>query len=388
MKSKRRLLFLLVALALAGALWFSKPRLQRYALQWIVLHEDTPGEFAMREVVEQSADRAEALQKLWGTGRIVPREFVTSYLRDKSIYTMFSSIWPNMRSVAMEAVEYGDMDTQQAALTVLEATHDADAIPVALAMLTDVDPSVRYLAMISLQHAKDRRLVPVFMRMLEDKDAAVRSCAAGCLSLMTDEDFGLHFDAQGNDDGLAKWKTWWKGQKEKYAELTLPPAAKWSAAPLGPAPDFTLPDVDGNKIHMSDLKGKPVLLVFWTTWLAPCVRQVPSLAEFHRRRGNDAVILAITVDDLKDSETGKQHFGLEGTAAERVKRFMTDHQVPYRVVLDSDGRALGPYGGGDIPVSVWVDRNGIMRRRFMGVRSADVLEAMLDSLDATANKPS
>src|SRR5690348_15252263 len=162
-KSKKRLTFLIVGLLLAGGLWLAKPRLQRYALQWIVLHEDTPGDFAMRDVVEQSPDRAEALQKLWATGRIVPREFVTSYMRDKSIYTVFASIWPSMKPVALEAVCYGDMDTQQAALTVLEAMHDQNAVPIALAMLNDVDPQVRYQALLSLERSNDRRMVPIFI---------------------------------------------------------------------------------------------------------------------------------------------------------------------------------------------------------------------------------
>ena len=61
-------------------------------------------------------------------------------------------------------------------------------------------------------------------------------------------------------------------------------------------------------------------------------------------------------------------------------------QIPYRVLMDSDGRALGPYSGGDLPVALWIDRQGVMRRRFMGLRSAQVLSEMLDSLDAPPGK--
>ena len=390
MKSKWRMAFLGVAVALGGTLWLSKARLQRRALEWIVLHEDTPGEFAMREVVDTSPDRAQALEKLWMTGRIAPREFVAGYLRDQSIFTMFSTIWPHMKPVAMDALSYGDMDTQQAALAVLEATHDADAVPVALAMLDDVDPTIRYQALLLLQRTRDNRYLPVYMRMLDDRDRSVCTCAAGGLSTLTDQDFGIRFDidAKKHEEAVKAWKAWWAGQKDKYPDAALPAPAKWSTTPMGAAPDFSLPDVDGKTVRLSDLKGKPVLLVFFTTWYASCVRQVPALAEFHRRRGNDVVILGVTVDDLKDLETGKAHFGLEGTVNERVKKFIEAHQVPYRIVLDNEGRALGPYGGGDLPVAVWIDRNGIMRRRFMGPRSADVLVEMLDSLDAPANKPS
>jgi len=384
-KSKKRLTFLIVGLLLAGGLWLAKPRLQRYALQWIVLHEDTPGDFAMRDVVEQSPDRAEALQKLWATGRIVPREFVTGYMRDKSIYTVFASIWPSMKPVALEAVCYGDMDTQQAALTVLEAMHDQNAVPIALAMLNDVDPQVRYQALLSLERSNDRRMVPIFIKMLEDKDVSVRNRAVGSLAVITDQDFGMRIDADedARAAALGKWKTWWEQHKQQYAQFTLPAPADWHTMPMGNAPDFSLPDLDGNKVRLSDFKGKPVLLVFFASWLAPCIRQVPMLKEFHEKRGNDAVVLAVAVDDLKDSETGKQHFGLEGTLTDRLKKFVTDHQVPYRILMDSEGRALGPYSGGDLPVAIWIDRDGIMRRRFMGVRSAQTLSDMLDSLSST-----
>lgn len=386
MKSKRRLLFLAIALLLAGSMWLFKPRIQFAALQWIVLHEETPGDFAMRDMVDQAPDRADALRKLWATKRIVPREFVTGYLREKCIYTMFSTVWPHLKPEMMEALSYGDMETQQGALTVLEAMHDADAVPVALAMLGDVDPSIRYLALVSLEHTNDPRIIPVLMRMLEDKDRSVRTLAAGSLSTMTDKDFGLRYegDESSNAAALAEWKKWWDSQKETYAEFQLPPPAKWSSTPLGPAPDFVLPDLDGNNVRMSDLKGKPVLLVFWATWNPPCIKQIPALAEFHKRYGKDGTILAVNVDDLKDAETGKRHQGLEGTAADRVRRFVADHEIPYRVVVDTEGRALGPLSGGDLPVAIWIDRTGVMRRRFTGMRSAEVLAEMMASLDGPA----
>src|SRR5579859_3048794 len=271
MKSKKRLTFLVVALLLAGGLWLAKPRLQRYALQWIVLHEETPGDFAMKDVVEQSPDHAAALQKLWATGRIVPREFVTNYMRDKMMYTVFASIWPDLKGLTMEAVSYGDMDTQQAALSVLDAMKDPAALPVALAMLKDVDPQIRYLALNLLQRKNDRRLVPVYIQMLGDKDVAVRNCAVGGLSTLMDQDFGIRIDGDDSSRAAAldKWKAWWEEHKQQYADFTLPPAAEWSTTPLGPAPDFSLPDRDGNKVRLSDFKGKPVLLVFWASWLPP-----------------------------------------------------------------------------------------------------------------------
>jgi len=68
--------------------------------------------------------------------------------------------------------------------------------------------------------------------------------------------------------------------------------------PGKPAPDFTLLDINGNEVSLSDFKGKVVYLKFWASWCGPCMRQVPPAAELKKRMANqqDLVFLYVSID--------------------------------------------------------------------------------------------
>ena len=66
----------------------------------------------------------------------------------------------------------------------------------------------------------------------------------------------------------------------------------------GPAPDFTLVDLDGNQISLGDFAGQPVVINFWATWCPPCQDEMPLLAGAYEREGGQVVFLA---NDAADS---------------------------------------------------------------------------------------
>jgi thiol-disulfide isomerase/thioredoxin len=71
-------------------------------------------------------------------------------------------------------------------------------------------------------------------------------------------------------------------------------------------PDFTLPTLDGGSITLSDLKGKVVLINFWTTWCPPCREEMPSLEKLYRHFKHEKFTL-LAVDD-QDVCQGVQSF--------------------------------------------------------------------------------
>jgi cytochrome c biogenesis protein CcmG, thiol:disulfide interchange protein DsbE len=116
------------------------------------------------------------------------------------------------------------------------------------------------------------------------------------------------------------------------------------------APDFTVQDAD-RKITLSEFHGQVVVLNFWATWCAPCVEEVPSLVEMQRRlKAKGVTVLAVSVD-------------VDGNA---YKQFVKDHNVNLLTVRDASQKTNDLYGTFKFPETYIIDRNGVMRRKFIG----------------------
>ena len=114
------------------------------------------------------------------------------------------------------------------------------------------------------------------------------------------------------------------------------------------APDFSLKDADGKMVHLSDYKGKVVLLDFWATWCGPCKIEIPWFMDMQRKNKDQGFeVLGVSMDD-------------EGW--EIVKPFLGDLGVNYRVVIGNDATAQ-LYGGVDaLPTTFLIDRDWKDRR--------------------------
>lgn len=116
------------------------------------------------------------------------------------------------------------------------------------------------------------------------------------------------------------------------------------------APDFTVQDTQ-NKITLSQLRGQVVVLNFWATWCAPCVEEVPSLVEMQRRlKAKGVTVLAVSVD-VDDNA---------------YRQFVRNHNVTLLTVRDPDQKSSALYGTHLFPETYVIDRNGVMRRKFIG----------------------
>jgi len=118
-----------------------------------------------------------------------------------------------------------------------------------------------------------------------------------------------------------------------------------------PAPQFVISD-GIQTIDLSKLRGQVVVLNLWASWCPPCVEELPSLLEMQQDMpGIKVVAVSIDQDDTV------------------YRRFLTRHDVHLVTVRDPDGRINALYGTAQIPETYVIDRQGVLRRKFVSAQN-------------------
>ena len=136
-----------------------------------------------------------------------------------------------------------------------------------------------------------------------------------------------------------------------------------------PAPDFSLKDLSGKQVRLSDYKGKVVMVNFWATWCGPCHMETPWLVELHEQYQQKGLeIIGVSVDSLNEYDPAE------------VKEFATEHKINYPIVMGTQEMvtAFGPVSG--IPTTILIDRQGVIRYRHRGLASFDELKEKVTGL--------
>jgi peroxiredoxin len=127
------------------------------------------------------------------------------------------------------------------------------------------------------------------------------------------------------------------------ADDSTPPRSPGKAVVDAKAPDFALKDLSGKIVKLSSLQGNPVLIIFSATWCPECRREIPYFKELHASYAPRGLQI-INIDIMEPLD--------------RVRKFAEKYELPYRTLLDENGRVSESYGVYGIPTAVLIDKNG------------------------------
>jgi thiol-disulfide isomerase/thioredoxin len=140
----------------------------------------------------------------------------------------------------------------------------------------------------------------------------------------------------------------------------------------GPAPAFDLKDLAGGSVSLATLQGKVVVLDFWATWCAPCVAELPELADFSRKNAPRGVeVMGVVFDSGEPKE---------------IADFVRDHKIPYRQLIGTDSVQDAYDANQGFPTTFVIDGKGSLVTRTVGA-VPDKFERLQKAVDSVLGHP-
>ncbi len=131
------------------------------------------------------------------------------------------------------------------------------------------------------------------------------------------------------------------------------------------AADFTLTDLNGNKVSLKDFRGKKVYLNFWASWCPPCRLEMSDIQKVYEKyQDKDLVVLTVNLGEDKNT----------------VENFIHRNNYSFRVLLDSDQSAAQAYDITSIPVSYFIDSEGNVMSERIGAMTLEQMESNIELL--------
>jgi peroxiredoxin len=155
---------------------------------------------------------------------------------------------------------------------------------------------------------------------------------------------------------LRTWRPGWAPAMTMLVTLAQAPTAGAAAVVGGEVPDFALRTLEGQNLRLSEFRGEVVLVNFWATWCGACREQIASLQDLHAKYGKAGfVLLSVNLDD----DTVR--------AIDMARRL----KISYPVLMDERKEVAKQYQLENLPLTVLVDREGIVRQVYSNFKAGD-----------------
>lgn len=134
------------------------------------------------------------------------------------------------------------------------------------------------------------------------------------------------------------------------------------------APDFTVYDIDGNEVHLSDYLGTPVVLNFWASWCGPCKSEMPTFNAASTELEGKVQFLMINMTD-----------GYQETI-KSASEFIVEQGYTFPVFYDTDSMAAMVYGVTYLPTTYFIDADGYAVAKAVSAIDEETLQAGIDMI--------
>ncbi|MBE5892784.1 MAG: TlpA family protein disulfide reductase [Lachnospiraceae bacterium] len=151
-----------------------------------------------------------------------------------------------------------------------------------------------------------------------------------------------------------------EGQEHKESQADAPEKEK--------AYDFTVYDIEGNEVHLSDYLGTPIVLNFWASWCGPCQREMPDFQEKYLEWGNEIQFLMVNMTD-----------GSRETV-DIASAFIEEQEYTFPVFYDTEYDAANTYGVYSLPMTVLIDSEGYIAGYASGAIDGETLQIGIDMI--------
>jgi peroxiredoxin len=165
-----------------------------------------------------------------------------------------------------------------------------------------------------------------------------------------------------------------KKEKEEAAQLAKKSMdlsnAEQGLAKGDRAPDFELTTLTGEKVKLSDYKGKKVILNFWATWCPPCKAEMPHMQKYYEKNAEKENVEILAVN-LTSMDEGK----------DKVQEFVDGYELTFPILLDVDGTIGEEYRAFTIPTTYMVDTKGMIQHKIVGPMNEEMMGEMVSGMD-------